>query len=138
MAPKRITVEAVQGQLAVGRQEDDGPAMLLDLPADREGGRGLGFNGGHLMMLGVGACLKSVLLRAAEARGIDIRSLRITVTATEAEQPFRYDALEIALEIDSSADPEELQRLLAVSERGCQVSNTLREGAAIRTVLRTP
>jgi uncharacterized OsmC-like protein len=135
MPLKKVTVEAIQGQLAIGRQEDDGPVVLLDRPADRPGGRGLGFNGGHLMMLGLGACFKSVLLAAAEERGIDVRSLKVTVTASEADGPFRYDALDIAVEIDADADGERLERLLTVAERGCQVSNTLRCGAAVRAAL---
>jgi putative redox protein len=138
MTPKKVTVEAVQGQLAVGRQEDDGPVVLLDRPADRPGGRGLGFNGGHLMMLGLGACFKSVLLIAAEERGVEVRSLHITVTASEADGPFRYDALDMAVELDADASPDELERLLVVAERGCQVSNTLRTGATVRAALAAP
>lgn len=54
-----------------------------------------GFNGGRLMMLGLGACFKSVLLTAAEERGIEVRSLRVVVTAAEADGPFRYDAIDM-------------------------------------------
>jgi uncharacterized OsmC-like protein len=133
--PKQVTIEVVQGQLAIGRQENDGPVVLLDRPADRPGGRGLGFNGGHLMMLGLGACFKSVLLIAAEERGIEVRSLRITVTASEADNPFRYDALDMAVELDSDASPEQQEHLLVVAERGCQVSNTLRTGATVHAAL---
>lgn len=133
MAGKTVTVEALHGQLAVGQQES-GPVVLLDRTIEK-GGRGLGFNGGHLMLLGLGACFKSVLLAAAEAREIEVRSLRITVTATEADNPFRYDAIDMTVELETDAPRDEEEHLLSVAERGCQVSNTLRTGAAVRTAL---
>jgi uncharacterized OsmC-like protein len=135
MPLKTVTVESIQGQFAVGRQES-GPVVLLDRPVDK-GGRGLGFNGGHLMLLGLGACFKSVLLAAAEARAIEVRALRITITATEAENPFRYDAIDMAVDLDSDASPEQEEHLLAVAEQGCQVSNTLRVGTVVRAALAT-
>jgi uncharacterized OsmC-like protein len=130
---KTVTIESLHGQLALGQQES-GPVVLLDRTVDK-GGRGLGFNGGHLMLLGLGACFKSVLLAAAEARGLEVRSLRITVTASEADNPFRYDAIEMNVELESDASPEAEAHLLALAERGCQVSNTLRAGATVRAAL---
>jgi uncharacterized OsmC-like protein len=135
MAGKTVTVEALHGQLAVGQQES-GPVVLLDRPVER-GGRGLGFNGGHLMLLGLGACFKSVLLAAAEAREIEVRALRITITASEANNPFRYDAIDMKVELETEATPDAEAHLVELAERGCQVSNTLRAGATVRTALAT-
>lgn len=131
---KKITVTWLRDHVAVGQQEEDGPTLLLDRPIAR-GGQGLGFNGGHLMLLGLGACLKSVLLGAAEAREVPVHGLRIEVLADDAAAPTRYDNIRVHVEVSSPADGATWEKLLAIAKRGCQVSNTLAAGASVDVTL---
>ena len=100
MTTMNVTVRVLDGHLAVGRQEDD-QVLLLDRPV-RAGGTGLGFNGGHLMLLGWGACFKSTLLAAAEGRGIDVNRLEIAVAGETADAPYRFAELRMRVLLEMS------------------------------------
>lgn len=88
-------------------QQESGPVVLLDRPVERGG------------------------------REIEVRALRITITASEANNPFRYDAIDMKVELETEATPDAEAHLVELAERGCQVSNTLRAGATVRTALAT-
>ena len=133
MTTMNVTVRVLDGHLAVGRQEDD-QVLLLDRPV-RAGGTGLGFNGGHLMLLGWGACFKSTLLAAAEGRGIDVNRLEIAVAGETADAPYRFAELRMRVLLEISGSDEERDHLLELAGRGCAVSNTLRQGVKLSITL---
>jgi|SRR5271170_3592015 uncharacterized OsmC-like protein len=133
MTTMNVTVRVLDGHLAVGRQEED-QVLLLDRPV-RTGGTGLGFNGGHLMLLGWGACFKSTLLAAAEGRGIDVNRLEIAVAGETADAPYRFAELRMRVLLEISGSDEERDHLLEIASRGCAVSNTLRQGAKLSITL---
>ncbi len=133
MTTMNVTVRVLDGHLAVGRQEED-QVLLLDRPV-RAGGTGLGFNGGHLMLLGWGACFKSTLLAAAEGRGIEVNRLEIAVAGETADAPYRFAELRMRVLLEISGSDEERDHLLEIASRGCAVSNTLRQGAKLSITL---
>ena len=133
MTTMNVTVRVLDGHLAVGRQEED-QVLLLDRPV-RTGGTGLGFNGGHLMLLGWGACFKSTLLAAAEGRGIEVNRLEIAVAGETADAPYRFAELRMRVLLEISGSDEERDHLLEIASRGCAVSNTLRQGAKLSITL---
>lgn len=122
MPTLRVEVEAMRGHVAVGRQEQDG-VLPLDRPVST-GGTGLGFNGGHLMLMGWAACFKSNLVAAAEARDIPIERLHISAWGEIVSGPARFGsvAMEIVLEGPTGDDRD---RLVTIARNGCAVSNTL-------------
>lgn len=124
---KSASVRWQKGKLSIGA-DNSGHALIVDAPPER-GGNGWGFKGGNLMFLAIGGCLTTVLLEAAAARDIALEALDVEVSARDAHQPFRYVDFEIAVKIKSSATDQELEKLLKIAERGCQVSNTIRGGA---------
>ena len=67
----------------------------------------------------------SNLLAAIKARGLEIPGVRTEVTATLADAPARFVALELSVAADSE-DRETLQKLVDIAERGCIMVNTLR------------
>lgn len=131
MPTLRVTVEALRGHRAIGRQEQDG-VIPLDRPIST-GGTGLGFNGGHLMLLGWGACFKSTLVAAAEARDIPITRLELEIEGDLVQAPFRFAAVRMEVALEGPATNDEKQKLLTIARNGCAVSNTL-ELAAEMTV----
>jgi uncharacterized OsmC-like protein len=128
-----VSVRMLDGHLAIGRQEED-QVLLLDRPV-RTGGTGLGFNGGHLMLLGWGACFKSTLLAAAQARGIEVHRLELAVAGETADAPYRFVELNMRVVLEITGRDQEREHLLEVASRGCAVSNTLRQGAKLSITL---
>jgi putative redox protein len=133
MATLNVTVHGLRGHQAVGQQED-GPVLPLDRPA-ATGGRGLGFNGGHLMLLGWGACYKSTLIAAAEAREIEVHDLRLEVSGDTAESPARFAAVRMEVHLDAAADRDDREKLVEIAKNGCIVSNTLARATDMQVTL---
>jgi uncharacterized OsmC-like protein len=135
MATMSVWVRSLDGHVAIGRQEQ-GHVLPLDRP-EATGGTGLGFNGGHLMLLGWGACFKSTLLAAADARGIGVRGLELSITGETADTPYRIERVTMAVTLDADADDDGKRKLIEIARNGCAVSNTLQRGAQMDIALRT-
>ena len=136
MTTMSVWVRSLDGHISIGRQEQ-GHVLPLDRP-EATGGSGLGFNGGHLMLLGWGACFKSTLLAAAEARGIEIRGLELSITGETADAPYRIEQVTMSAEVDADVDDDVKRKLLDIARNGCAVSNTLQRGARMEIALRAP
>lgn len=130
MSTLSVFVTQLRGQVAIGRQERNGHVLPLDRPTST-GGTGLGFNGGHLMLLGWGSCFKSVLVAAAEAREIEITNVHLEISGELAQAPARFEGIRMAVSFDSAADEQQKQHLVELSERGCAVSNTLKRATEV-------
>lgn len=133
MATMNVWVRSLDGHVAIGRQENS-HVLALDRP-EATGGTGLGFNGGHLMLLGWGACFKSTLVAAAEARDIAIRRLELTISGETADAPYRFERVHMSVGLDADADDDTAHRLLDIARNGCAVTNTLRRGTRMEIVL---
>ena len=127
MATMNVWVRSLDGHVAIGRQEG-GHVLPLDRP-EATGGTGLGFNGGHLMLLGWGACFKSTLVAAAEARGIVVRHLELSISGETEGAPPRFTRLRMTVDLDADLDDEGRRKLITAARNGCVVSNTLQRGA---------
>ncbi|HEX6254823.1 MAG TPA: OsmC family protein [Euzebyales bacterium] len=128
-----VWVRSLDGHVSIGRQEED-QVLPLDRP-EATGGTGLGFNGGHLMLLGWGGCFKSTLIAAAEARGIDIRDLELTIAGETADTPYRIKKVRMSVELDAEVDDDTKRKLIDIARNGCAVSNTLQLGAEMEISL---
>lgn len=132
MATLNVTVEMLRGHQAVGRQEEDG-VLPLDRPI-ATGGTGLGFNGGHLMLLGWGACFKSTLVAAAQARDMTVTRLDLAISGDLVDAPARFSALRMKVVLDGP-DEEDRQKLVTIARNGCAVSQTLARAAEVEITL---
>src|SRR5471030_1764484 len=98
MAVLNVSVRMLDGHVAIGQQED-GHVVLLDRPI-ATGGTGLGFNGGHLMLMSWGACFKSTLLAAAEARNIEVLHLELAISGETADTPYRFEKIRMEIDLE--------------------------------------
>lgn len=107
-----------------------GHAVVVDRPVDK-GGTDLGFLGGELLLASEGGCFLSNLVAAAKAREIRLDRVDVMVRGTQADAPPRFAAIALDVAIESDASDEEIAKLLQIAERGCIVSNTLRQGTEL-------
>lgn len=136
MGTMTVWVRALDGHISIGRQEQS-HVLPLDRP-EATGGTGLGFNGGHLMLLGWGGCFKSTLLAAAEARDIEIRALELSITGETADTPYRIEHVRMSVTLDADIDEDGKRKLIDIARNGCAVSNTLQRGAQMDIDLQSP
>lgn len=132
MPTLNVNVERLRGHVAVGRQENDG-VIPLDRP-ESTGGTGLGFNGGHLMLLGWGACFKSSLIAAADARAISIDRLSLAISGNLVDGPYRFDSVLMEVTLGGPSR-DESEKLVTIARNGCAVSNTLARAVEMDVVL---
>jgi putative redox protein len=104
--------------------------VLIDRPVEK-GGTDRGPMGGDLFLASVGGCFMSNLLAAIRARGEQISDAHLEVMGTIAESPARFSALELYVTADG-ANPELLEKLVEIADRGCIMMNTLRGKLDVR------
>ena len=104
--------------------------VLIDRPIEK-GGTDRGPMGGDLFLASVGGCFMSNLLAAIRARGEQISDAHLEVIGTIAESPARFSALELYVTADG-ANPELLEKLVEIADRGCIMMNTLRGKLDVR------
>ncbi|MGA2599742.1 MAG: OsmC family protein [Bryobacteraceae bacterium] len=104
--------------------------VLIDRPVEK-GGADRGPMGGDLFLASVGGCFMSNLLAAIRARGEQVSDAHLEVIGTIGESPARFSALDLYVTADS-ANPELLERLVEIADRGCLMMNTLRGKLDVR------
>jgi putative redox protein len=104
--------------------------VLIDRPIEK-GGTDRGPMGGELFLASVGGCFMSNLLAAIQARGEQISDARLEVIGTIAESPARFSALDLYVTAEG-ADPDRLEKLVEIADRGCIMMNTLRGKLDVR------
>jgi putative redox protein len=110
--------------------------VLVDRPISK-GGTDQGPMGGELLLLALGGRFMSNLLAAIRARAAAISEVRLTVSGTLGGTPERVTGL--TLKISANQDnPELMHRLMTIAERGCIVTNTLKEAVPISIVFDDP
>jgi len=107
--------------------------VVIDRPVEK-GGNDRGPLGGELLLLSLGGCFLSNLLAAAGSRSAEVSNIRITVTGTVGGVPERFEAMEMRVAAKYS-DSEMMRKLVAVAERGCLVTNTLRTALSLTIAL---
>src|SRR5439155_21660875 len=105
--------------------------LVIDRPVEK-GGNARGPLGGELMLLSLGGCFLSTLLAAIATRSAEVSGITVTVTGIIGGVPERFEAMELRVKARYS-DIEMMQKLVAVAERGCLVTNTLK-AALVMTV----
>lgn len=126
-----VSVTQMKDHVAIGQQEDR-HVLPLDRP-EATGGTELGFNGGHLMLLGWGGCFKSVMVASAQARDIDVSDIRLSIEGDVVDTPKRFEKLRMQVSFDADLQADEKQKLVDVAANGCAVTNTLK-GATDMTI----
>ena len=104
-------------------------SFIVDRPAAK-GGADKGPIGGEYFLTGLGGCFTSHLLAAIRAREAAVSDVAVHVTGTLDGTPERFTT--IAIRVSATCDdPDLLQKLVTIADRGCQVMNTLRDTVQI-------
>ncbi|WP_339750960.1 OsmC family protein [Algoriphagus aquimarinus] len=103
-------------------------SITVDRPVEKGGG-GLGLMGGQHMLIGIGGCFCSTLFAAAQSRGIEVEGLAVEVSATLAEEGApRFTAIHLGVTCQKPESSEEVEKLIAIAEKGCISINTVKSG----------
>jgi putative redox protein len=105
--------------------------LVVDRPADGGGG-GLGFNGGQLLYLAVAGCVSNDLFREADAAGLTLRRVRVSVRGAFAGDPPVSTTIDYDVEIDGDAPEARLRELVEHVDRIAEIPNSLRDGTSVR------
>ncbi len=106
--------------------------VQIDRPAAK-GGTDAGPMGGELFLASVGGCFMSNLLAAIGARKAEVSNVYVDVVGILADSPSRFAGLELRVTAETG-DPELLERLIEVADRGCIIMNTLRGTLDVRVL----
>ena len=108
-------------------------AVTIDRPIEA-GGLGLGYNGGELLLLAIGACYTNDLYREAGKRDITIRSVALEVRCDWGGDPVRAQNVRFSPTVEGDAPATELEALIAHTDRVAEVHNSLRLGTPVALV----
>ena len=129
MAQTAIHVRTVHGaSVAVGWAGNR--TVTIDHP-EEAGGMGLGYNGGELLCLALGACYTNDIYREAAKRGIVVKSVSVDVSADWGGDPVRAQDVTFTASVEAEASEAEIQELIAHTDRVAEIHNTLRMGTSV-------
>ena len=106
-----------------------GHTVLVDRP-EAKGGHDQGAMGGELLLIAFGGCFMSTLLAAIREREAAIANIVISVAGTLVSAPSRFSEMHMTIQADYN-DPELMQKMVTIAERGCIVANTLKDGVKL-------
>lgn len=105
-------------------------SLVIDRsPAD--GGQGMGFDGGQLLLLGLGASYANDVYREAAKRGIEVIGVRVVVECEWAGDPVRAREIQYSTRVEAEADEEEIMDLIRHVDAAAEVHTTLRAGTTV-------
>jgi putative redox protein len=128
-----VNVKLVDGTMGIATA---GPHAIVVDRSLANGGTYLGMVGGELLFTAIGTCLMTTLIGAARARNIELTKVEFDVSGVHEDAPSRFTSIDIAAVVEADATQEEIDKLLAIAERACTISNTVSRSAPI-TVRRT-
>ncbi|MBY8827565.1 OsmC family protein [Hephaestia mangrovi] len=130
MGQVTVRLGSVAGMGATLGRGSGGASVVVDRPAGRAGGTGIGFNGAELLGLALGGCFANDLHYAADALGEAIERLAISVTVDLDGEPLVATAAVMTADVAlaSGGDPA---AVIARAEAGCTIANTLRRGMSV-------
>jgi uncharacterized OsmC-like protein len=138
----KLSAKGVLGEEAISCKVDTGRGLAEAGLHPAAGGDGSWACSGDMLLEALVACAGVTLKAVATAMGIEVT--RGSVLA-EGEIDFRgtlgvdkavpvgFRSIHLAFEVESSADKDQIDKLLSLTERYCVIYQTLREPAALST-----
>jgi putative redox protein len=134
--PRKVTVNVAQVGPSTSKATARSHTLLIDRPSEK-GGEDRGPLGGELLLVSLGGCFVSTLLAAIKTRDADVSDVRVSVTGTIGGVPERFESM--ALRVSAKyTDAELMRKLVSIAERGCLVTNTLKEAVLIAVEVDPP
>lgn len=124
----KAEVHAGPGAPAVGWS--GGRALTIDRAADA-GGMGLGYNGGELLLLALGACYTNDVYREAAKLGIAVRQVHVLVEADWGGDPVRARDVRYHVRVEADAEPARIEALIRHVDRVAEIHGSLRTGTPV-------
>jgi putative redox protein len=108
-------------------------SLVIDRsPAD--GGQGMGFNGGQLLLLALGACYANDVFREAAKRDLEVVGIRVVVECDWEGDPVRARNVQFSTRVEADASEDEIMDLIHHVDRIAEIHNTLRAGVDVELV----
>lgn len=131
--PRTVSVDIEQVGPSTGSAVARSHTVFVDRPIEK-GGNDRGPLGGEYLLISLGGCFLSTLLAAVRTREADVSNVRVSVMGTIGGVPERFESM--AVRVSAQYGDEDLMRkLIAMSERGCLVTNTLKDAVALSVTL---
>lgn len=102
--------------------------------AAKASGSGSAVNGGELLMAALATCYCNDLYREAARLGIEISGCEVVATAQFNGVGLGAESVIYSAKVESSASPEQVELLLAETDRLAEIHNTLRAGCPVQQV----
>jgi organic hydroperoxide reductase OsmC/OhrA len=106
-------------------------SVVVDRPAGKAGGQGLGFNGGQLLGLAIGGCFCNDLYYVAYETGIRLASVAVDVTVTLEGEPLLVTSAVVQVAIEAADENADLDALIRRAEARSTVSNSISRGVPV-------
>ena len=140
----RAAVVTLRAQGRVGEgiacRVDTGKALIEAGLHPASGGSGLQACSGDMLLEALVACAGVTLKAVATALGIELRDATLTAEGdldfrgtlgVAKDAPVGFREIRLKLDLDSPAPPEQLQKLLELTERYCVVMQTIRNAPPV-------
>ena len=108
-----------------------GPRTVTIDRAQAAGGLGIGFNGGELLLLAIGACYTNDLYREAARTGMVLKSVRVDVDGDWGGDPVRAQNVTYSVKVEANAGEKEILNLIEHTDRIAEIHNSLRMGTKV-------
>ena len=132
MAAMTVHVRSAhEGSFSVGWSGQH--SLVIDRGPD-DGGQGMGFNGGQLLLLALGSCYANDVFREADKRGMTVMGVRVVVQCEWGGEPARAQNIRYSTRVEADATDDEIIELIRHVDEIAEVHNTLRAGGAIELV----
>lgn len=115
------------------RLRTGGAEQRLAVPA-KASGPGSAVNGGDLLMAALATCYCNDLYREAARLGVPIAGCEVTATAHFDGVGRPAESVVYSARVESSAPPEQIERLLVETDRVAEIHNTLRAGCRVQRI----
>lgn len=130
---RTISIEVEQVGPSTGSATARTHTVFVDRPVDK-GGSDRGPLGGEYLLVSLAGCFLSTLLAAVRTREADVSDVRVSAVGTVGGVPERFEA--IALHVSAKySDRNLMEKLVAIAERGCLVTNTLKDAVRLSVAL---
>jgi uncharacterized OsmC-like protein len=119
---------AHEGSFSVGWS---GKHSLVIDRGEADGGQGMGFSGGQLLLLSIGACYANDIFREAAHRDLEVLGVRVVVECEWDGDPPRAQNVRFSTRVEAEADEDEIMDLIHHVDQIAEVHNTLRGGVGV-------
>lgn len=109
-------------------------SMRALVVAAKATGRGSSVNGGEFLMLALATCYCNDLYREADRLGVPVTGCEVIASGQFNGIGLAAESVTYSARVESPAAPDDIERLLAETDRLAEVHNTLRAGCPVQRV----